>query len=83
MPRLSDIVKDYEPTLKVDLPDPSLPKFNDPQEAFNNAIREGKLSEDETAENWAGHFMYMGTDPKRGDLFKHRDTRQYLDHTSV
>jgi len=78
MPRLSDLVKDYKPTLKVDLPEPSLPKFNDPQAAFNRAIREGKLSENQTADNWVGHFMYMGTHPEKGDLFKHRDTRKYL-----
>lgn len=47
-----------------------------PQEAFNKAIKAGILSEDRTAANYAGNFMYMHT--KYGnDYFKHCTTRKY------
>ena len=41
----------------------------DPKEAFEAAIQLGLLSADETAENYADNFMYMGTDEKRGHAF--------------
>lgn len=50
--------------------------------AFDDAIRNaGELSVDRDAPNWAGHFMYMGTEVgerEEYDLFKHRETRQYM-----
>lgn len=59
-----------------------------PKRAFDNAISEGRLSTDETADNYAGNFMYMGTSReagevpissgKRRDLFKNVNTRKYL-----
>lgn len=49
-----------------------------PQEAFDAAIQLGLLSSDEGASNYAGYFMYMGTDATRGHGFKHRDTRRYI-----
>ncbi len=52
-------------------------KHISPREAFDNAIKEGRLSNDETAPNFAGNYMYMGTKNGR-DLFKHVETRQYL-----
>lgn len=52
------------------------PTFKDPQEAFEQAISEGRLSADQQAENYAGHYMYMGT-WSGVDKFKHAVTRQY------
>ena len=49
----------------------------DPKEAFEAAIQLGLLSVDETAENYAGGFMYMGTDAVRGHAFKDIVTREY------
>lgn len=59
--------------------------FREPFEVFEGAIRQGRLSEDRSAANYAGHFMYMGTQRasykplrQQKDLFKHRITREYL-----
>lgn len=67
------------------------PKFKDPQEAFNQAIKEGRLSDKEGDPNYAGDYMYMGTWLQNGydiannievsywkDLFKHILTREYI-----
>ena len=55
------------------------------KEVFEQAIREGRLSTDKTAPNYAGEFMYMGTvltgpngNIKEQDLFKSIETRRYL-----
>lgn len=56
-------------------------EHHDPREAFEQAIRQGKLSADPTAPNYAGHYMYMGHFANGGPVkaqFKHIDTRQYL-----
>ena len=54
-------------------------QWRDPQEAFEAAIRAGRLSTDPRAPNYAGHYMYMGPrSDGRGDAFKHSLTRQYL-----
>lgn len=45
--------------------------------AFDRAIKDGVLSNDINADNYAGRYMYMGTS-KDGPSFKHRMTRQYL-----
>ena len=52
---------------------------------FEAAIRQGRLSEDPGAANYAGNFMYMGTQTaslrpmrQQRELFKNRDTREYL-----
>lgn len=54
----------------------------DAHERFKKAIKDGRLSNDQKAENFAGNYMYMGTstDSKgiETDTFKHCDTRQYL-----
>ena len=51
--------------------------FKNGDDAFDFAIATGRLSTDETAENYAGKFMYMGTD--RGiDRFKNKNTREYI-----
>ena len=51
--------------------------YRDEGEAFEDAIKSGRLSADETASNFAGNYMYMGT-WSGADAFKHRDTRQYI-----
>ncbi len=57
--------------------DHTQPIFNDPEVAFDTAIRSGWLSDTAGTENYAGRFMYMGT--WNGiDAFKHIDTRKYL-----
>lgn len=46
---------------------------------FNLAIATGILSENKTADNYAGHFMYMHTDEDGiKDYFKDIMTRQYV-----
>jgi hypothetical protein len=45
--------------------------------AFENAIETGRLSADPKAANYAGDFMWMGTQNGR-DLFKDTATREYL-----
>lgn len=52
--------------------------FIDSKEAFEAAIQLGALSADQRDPNYAGAFMYMGTDAKRGHAFKHIDTRAYV-----
>jgi len=52
--------------------------YRDPRHAFNDAIAIGRLSVVESEPNYAGHYMYMGTDSDGIDLFKHIDTREYL-----
>lgn len=51
--------------------------FRPHQEAFAEAIRTGRLSEDPGKRLWAGNYMYMGRE-HGVDLFKHVDTREYL-----
>ncbi len=53
--------------------------YKDPQQAFELAIAQGRLSTDPTATNYAGFYMYMGPSKTPGkDAFKHSATRQYL-----
>lgn len=56
---------------------PIMPTFHDPQEAFGDAITDGRLSDKPEASNYAGNFMYMGT---AGGVhhFKNIETRRYL-----
>ena len=51
--------------------------FRDAQEAFCQAIREGRLTEARASWLWAGDWMYMGTQDG-ADLFKNIRTRGYL-----
>ena len=52
-------------------------EFNDSQAAFEQAIAEGRLSNNQHSPVYAGRFMYMGT--KDGlDLFKNIESRRYL-----
>lgn len=56
-----------------------MPYFRNPHDAFAAAIDCGALSRNESADNYAGHFMYMHSDEPAGtDSFKHRHTRRYL-----
>lgn len=57
--------------------DPNMPDHIDPDQAFDEAIAANLLSADRSAENFAGHYMYMGTDPNRGHMFKSINFRTY------
>ena len=54
----------------------------DPQQAFEQAIKDNRLSARATDWNYAGHFIYMGSVKSQdGTLhaqFKHIATRRYL-----
>lgn len=52
--------------------------FRDPDEAFEDAIKSGRLSASRFPPNSTYRFMYMGTDANGKDLFKNIDTREYL-----
>ena len=56
---------------------PQVMKWNDPQAAFEAAIKSGRLSASPWDWNFAAHYMYMGTQNGR-DLFKSKETREYL-----
>ena len=49
-----------------------------PKDAFGFAINKGALSECESADNYAGDYMFMYADDEEGLAFKHRDTRKYV-----
>jgi hypothetical protein len=53
------------------------PVFKHSQQAFEEAIKGGRLSADPTSSIYAENFMYMGTWTGR-DAFKHIETRKYL-----
>ena len=53
--------------------------YKEPQQAFKDAIGKGRLSDSPRDWNYAGQFMYMGTDEAGIDLFKHSTTRRYLE----
>ncbi len=52
-------------------------ELGDPQAAFSTAIKQGAISSNPNAENYAGHYMYMYSRNGK-DYFKHRGTRRYL-----
>jgi hypothetical protein len=52
--------------------------FRDSMQAFNDAIKTGRLSDDSTSDRYAGRYMYMGTVNGK-DLFKDIDDRKYID----
>ena len=58
------------------------PHFRDSREAFENAIRLGRLSDSPASPKYAGRFMYMHSEHDGAgaevDSFKNIDTRQYL-----
>lgn len=48
------------------------------QRAFEQAICQGRLSKNPKADNYAGHYMYMGkTANGQYDAFKNINTRKY------
>ena len=51
--------------------------FKDSNQAFQEAITAGRLSDIPGQSNYAGNYMYMGTEGRR-DLFKNIQTREYL-----
>ena len=51
--------------------------LKDPQQAFAEAIEDGRLSTVDGSANDAGLYMYMGTDAAGKDLFKNTVTRKY------
>ncbi|KKK86710.1 hypothetical protein LCGC14_2760490 [marine sediment metagenome] len=65
--------------------------FRDSNQAFEDAIKAGRLSTDRAQANYAGNYMYMGTPEEQDssshicgqscrhvrDLFKNIETRQY------
>ena len=53
-------------------------RYSIPKLAFERAIENGRLSDDEHAEKYAGNYMYMGKDKTGKDAFKNIDTRKYL-----
>lgn len=55
-----------------------VPTWKDSETAFNEAIAAGRLSTDPSADNYAGHYMYMGPGKQGSDAFKHHITRLYL-----
>ncbi len=52
--------------------------YNDPQQAFEEAIKNKRLSDDPQSPIYAGNYMYMGSNEGK-DLFKNIDSRNYLD----
>jgi hypothetical protein len=57
-----------------------LKAVSDSGQAFGKAIEQGRLSDDENAPHYAGHYMFMGYQGGTGKaLFKHIDTRMYID----
>lgn len=62
--------------LFADAPKPAI-KEKTTKEAFEQAIKDGRLSLDKSALNYVGHYMYMGPG-KGGDSFKHVMTREYI-----
>lgn len=53
-------------------------QYTDPQTAFEQAIMLGILSDDQSSQNYAGEFMYMGDNENGQHLFKNCNTRAYL-----
>ena len=51
--------------------------YENSTEAFESAIQLGLLSADEHDSHYAGNFMYMGTDERRGHAFKNISDRSY------
>ncbi len=51
--------------------------FRNGQQAFEEAIQQGRLSVDPNAPSFAGNYMYMATEDSGRDLFKNINTRRY------
>jgi hypothetical protein len=57
---------------------PTTHSIRESDEAFDAAIASGLLSADPASPQYAGHWMYMHTDPTRGDAFKNINRRHYI-----
>ena len=58
----------------------TIPDFNDPQEAFENAIEKDIFNEKPKSFFFVGDWMYMHSDKsKKIDYFKNKITRKYLE----
>jgi len=55
--------------------------IKDPTQAFEQAIKTGRLSADPDSATYAGQYMYMCTGADGRDQFKHSTTREYLTST--
>ena len=56
----------------------TIPDFNDPQEAFENAIEKDIFNEKPKSFFFVGDWMYMHSDNiKKIDFFKNRWTKKY------
>ena len=54
-------------------------EYRNPHEAFEDAIRDCRLSANPSAANYAGFYMYMGPSADGSkDAFKHEVTRKYI-----
>jgi hypothetical protein len=51
--------------------------YRNSHEAFEQAIKEGRLSTIKSSANYAGSYMYMHTDSDGRDCFKNINTRKY------
>lgn len=50
---------------------------NNPDELFNEAIKQNVLSKNEKKSTYAGKYMYMYSEGNK-HFFKNKDTRNYL-----
>ena len=57
--------------------------FRNPDHAFDDAIRLGTLSDKPSDANYAGRYMYMGCRDDDVELFKHIDSRRYLESPRI
>ena len=53
-------------------------RYQQMRKAFEKAVVDGRLSHNENSVRWIGDWMYMFTDKNGVDMFKHKDSRQYL-----
>ena len=48
------------------------------KDAFEGAIKQGRLSRDKNSNNYVGDYMWMGKDSNGRDAFKNSITRCYI-----
>ena len=52
--------------------------YSSPEQAFEKAMKTGRLSADKKSPNYVGNFMYMGDNKDAEATFKHSILRMYL-----
>jgi len=52
--------------------------FKDTDTAFELALENGRLSLTTGSHNYVGNYMYMGTNERGIDTFKHAQTKEYI-----